>query len=40
MSFSRLGDIFHRVVIAPLTELSLSLQVERDFEREYGKLQQ
>lgn len=40
MSFSERGDVFHLVVIAPLIDLALSLQVERDFEREYGKLQQ
>ncbi|KAK2500664.1 hypothetical protein MC885_011656 [Smutsia gigantea] len=31
---------FQHVVISPMMELSFSLQVERDFEREYGKLQQ
>lgn len=33
-------QIFSKVVISLMIELSLSLQVERDFEREYGKLQQ
>lgn len=39
-SFGRRADFFQRVVISPMIELSLWLQVERDFEREYGKLQQ
>lgn len=39
-SVGRLADFFQRVVISPVIELSISLQVERDFEREYGKLQQ
>lgn len=40
VEYLRLEDFFHCVVISLLIELSLLLQVERDFEREYGKLQQ
>lgn len=39
-SIWRLADFFQSVVISLMIEFSLSLQVERDFEREYGKLQQ
>ena len=39
-SVGRPVDFFQRAVTSPLIEVSLSLQVERDFEREYGKLQQ
>ena len=35
-----MADFFQRAVSLPVIELSLPFQVERDFEREYGKLQQ
>lgn len=38
--FGRWQIFFQHAVSLPVTELSLPFQVERDFEREYGKLQQ